>query len=153
MNSGRNKSDRTDEKNEGRSVPGVSPDVNGQCATGEGELFADDDRIQFLVDGLYSPTHQLTTSPTHQLTNSPTYQLTNSPTYQLTNLPTHQFSQWDVPMLLRRVLIALVRQVPERGDQLRPRFAGVDHFVEETAAGRDVRIRELLPELGHLLRT
>src|SRR5581483_9818672 len=78
MNSGRNKSDRTDEKNEGRSVPGVSPDVNGQCATGEGELFADDDRIQFLVDGLYSPTHHFTNSPTHQLTNSPTHQLTNS---------------------------------------------------------------------------
>src|SRR5438132_12983559 len=62
-------------------------------------------------------------------------------------------SERDVPMLLRRVLIALVFEVLESGNQLATRLSGMNHFVQEAARGGDVRIRELRAELLDFLRS
>ena len=58
-------------------------------------------------------------------------------------------------VLLRRdcLLSRLVLEPGERGDQLRGRVcARLDHFVDEAARRRHVRVGKLLPELGHPLR-
>src|SRR5688500_15354988 len=60
-------------------------------------------------------------------------------------------SQRDVPVLLRRIAVAFGLEAGERGDQLRARLAGWDHFVDEAARRRDVRVRELLAELRDAL--
>src|SRR5215213_1427264 len=57
-------------------------------------------------------------------------------------------SEWDVPVLLRRVGVALVFEERERAYELRARLRGLDYLVDEAALGRDVRVRELLLELG-----
>jgi hypothetical protein len=50
-------------------------------------------------------------------------------------------------VLLRRVLIALVIQIIECGDQLAARLARPNDLVDEAPGGRDIRIRELFAEL------
>src|SRR5687767_8820626 len=60
--------------------------------------------------------------------------------------------QGNVAVFLGRVLLALVFDRPERLDQLAARFARQDDLVDEAARGRDIRVGELLPELGDLLR-
>src|SRR5712691_8086281 len=56
--------------------------------------------------------------------------------------------QRDVPVLPRRVLVALVAQHGEGGDQLPAREARLDDLVDVPALGRDVRVGELVPVLG-----
>ena len=41
--------------------------------------------------------------------------------------------KWDVSVLLGRVLVALVVQIVERGDQFAPGFAGADDLIDEAA--------------------
>src|ERR1043166_1166140 len=71
--------------------------------------------------------------------------------FAFANSPTHAFLERNVAVLLRGVLVAFVLEVPERGDQLPPRLARMDHFVDEPARRRRVRIGEFLAELGDLL--
>src|ERR1700730_18578456 len=57
--------------------------------------------------------------------------------------------QGNVPVLLQRVLVSLVLEVLERGNELSACFPRPDDLVDEAAAGRDIRVRELLAELLH----
>jgi len=52
--------------------------------------------------------------------------------------------QRDVPVLLRRVLVALGVQRRERGDQAAARGARLDHLVQEAAGRGHERVRQLL---------
>src|SRR5579885_2567006 len=51
-------------------------------------------------------------------------------------------SERDVPMLLRRVLVALVLQHPQRADQPRARVLGQDDRVDVAELGGLERVRE-----------
>src|SRR5688500_4301202 len=62
-------------------------------------------------------------------------------------------SEWNIPVLLRRVLIALRLQCAKRGDQLRARLARPDDLVDESPRRGDVRVGELLAVLGNPRRT
>src|SRR5262245_50068636 len=65
--------------------------------------------------------------------------------------PQIQVSQRDIPVFLRGVLVALVLEVAQRGDQLAPRFVRTNHFVDEPSPRGDIGVGELLAELGDLL--
>src|ERR1044072_8361586 len=54
----------------------------------------------------------------------------------------------DVAVLLRRVRVALVLQEFERAYEFRARLRRLDDLVNEAALGCDVRVGELLLELG-----
>ena len=54
-------------------------------------------------------------------------------------------------MLLRRVLVALVLEVLQRGDEFASRLAWTNDLIDEASARRDVRVGELLAELLHFL--
>src|SRR5262249_50664071 len=56
-----------------------------------------------------------------------------------------------VAVLLRRVLVALVVEVFQGGNQPPAGIARPDDFVDEATAGRNIRVGELLPELRHLV--
>src|SRR5207247_6334500 len=56
----------------------------------------------------------------------------------------------DVPVFLRRVLVAFAFETPEGRNQFRASLAWTDDLVEEPPRGRDVGIRELLSELRDL---
>src|SRR5688500_16937542 len=58
------------------------------------------------------------------------------------------FLQRDIPVLLWRVLVALGVERGQGRDQLGARLARADHFVHEATCGGDVRVGELLLELG-----
>src|SRR3954463_11509606 len=60
------------------------------------------------------------------------------------------WSQRKIPVLLRRIPVALRAQRVERVDQPRACVARVDDVVDVAAAGGDVRVRELRRVLGHL---
>src|SRR5204863_9332865 len=62
--------------------------------------------------------------------------------------PLHR-SEWDVAVLLRRVLVALGLERGEAVDQLRARLMGTDDLVDEAALRGDVRVCELLAVLGN----
>src|SRR4029453_1704607 len=57
----------------------------------------------------------------------------------------------NIAVLFRRIAIPLRRQARQRLDQLRPRRARLDHFVDKTAARGDERVGELRAELRGLL--
>src|SRR5687768_9592237 len=54
----------------------------------------------------------------------------------------------NIPVLLRRVLIALRLERGERGDQLRACLSRLDDFIDESPRRRDVRVGELRAVLG-----
>src|SRR5229473_7422574 len=56
--------------------------------------------------------------------------------------------QRNVPMLARRIPVALGLQRPQRVDQAGTRVAGIDDVVEKTARRRFVGVSKLLPVLG-----
>src|SRR5262245_64841848 len=57
-------------------------------------------------------------------------------------------SERDVAMLLRRVLVALVGEHLERGDETRARVLGLDDLVDVAELGRLERVGELLTVVG-----
>src|SRR5439155_10451731 len=59
-------------------------------------------------------------------------------------------SERDVPVLLRRVLVALPLEQRQGRDEAWARRRGLDDIVDVAALGRDVRIREALAELRDL---
>src|SRR5919197_1071519 len=58
-------------------------------------------------------------------------------------------SEGDVPMLLRRVALALVLQHLERPDEARPRVLGLDDLVDVAELGGLEGIREGVAIVGH----
>src|SRR5687767_10107990 len=52
-------------------------------------------------------------------------------------------SEWNVAVLLGRILVSLGAQRVERIDEPWARLARIDDVVDEPPAGRDVRVREL----------
>ena len=58
----------------------------------------------------------------------------------------------DIPVLLRRVGVALVLEHFQRIDQARAGFARLDDIVDVTALGRNIRIGEFLAVLGDQFR-
>src|ERR1700683_1917154 len=60
-------------------------------------------------------------------------------------------SQRIVSVFFGGIPVALVLEILERRDQLPPRLPRMDHLVHEAAPRRNVRVRELRPELRHLL--
>src|SRR3982751_5429441 len=75
-------------------------------------------------------------------------QLLKSSNPQILKFP---FSERDISVLLRRILVALRFEAPQRGNELAPRLARLNHLVDESAASGYVRAGELLAILGHLL--
>src|SRR4029450_3937240 len=71
----------------------------------------------------------------------------------LTAHPRGGMSQRDVPVLLGGIAVAFRLQPGERRNQLAARLSRMDHFVDEPAGRGNVRVGELLPELGHPSRT
>src|SRR5207249_368797 len=71
--------------------------------------------------------------------------------YNIFRSSTSRRSERNIPVLLRRVLVAFAVQVLERGNQLPAGLARLDHFVDEAAARRDVGVGEFGAELGNLL--
>src|SRR5687768_2963842 len=67
-------------------------------------------------------------------------------------LPTTNELEWNISVLLRRVLVAFAVERGERGDQLAACTAGPDDFVDEAASGGDSGVGELLPVLGDSCR-
>src|SRR5205809_4778627 len=61
-------------------------------------------------------------------------------------------SQRNISVFLRGVLVALVFEIPKCRDELAPRLARLNHFVDESPPRRDVRARELFAEFRNLLR-
>src|SRR6185503_16401487 len=57
-------------------------------------------------------------------------------------------SERDVAMLLRRVLVALVREHLERADETGARVLGADDLVDVAELGGLERVGELLPVVG-----
>ena len=55
------------------------------------------------------------------------------------------------PCFFGGIPVALVLELLERGDELRRVSRGLNDLVDEAARRGDVRIRELLAELRHLL--
>src|SRR5438876_9720418 len=58
--------------------------------------------------------------------------------------------EWNVPVLARRILVALGRDDREAGRKARPRVTRQDDLVHVAALGGDVRIGELLPVFASL---
>ena len=58
--------------------------------------------------------------------------------------------QWDIPMLLRRIFIALALQHIQRSNQPAARFVGSNHRVHISPFSGNIRIRELLAEFVNL---
>ncbi len=58
--------------------------------------------------------------------------------------------QWDIPMLLRRIFVALALQHIQRSNQPAARFVGSNHRIHISPFSGNIRIRKLLAELMDL---
>src|SRR5437667_11806060 len=59
--------------------------------------------------------------------------------------------QWNVPVLLGWIHVALGLEHPERGDEFGAGVAGLDDVVDVAALGGTIRVGETVAELLHLL--